>query len=706
MRRIDIKKRAKNKRIFIYPLLLWFIFLPLILPISVRAAEEKTKPKQRQEYQAAPKIANWNFQWSIDSEEEVEQLAKWDLIIADVHQEKNSRKRLEKIKEINPDIKIIAYISLADIRPDAAELPEGVPRQIIGQSLKDNPGWITHLSNGNPAEWWPTYYIMNVTDNAPKNAQGQRFNDFFPQYIREEVIQDPLWDGVFYDNLWTGVSFVSPHIDLNQDGIADAPDVANQQWQDGVREILQKTRKYAKQDRKKFIITGNGGIEYHDSVNGVAFEHFPNTTYGAWIDSMEKYYFILRNALPRQYAIINANVGNSGKNTDYKKFRYGLTSTLLSDGYYSFDNGDKSHTEKWYFDEYDAVLGEPISGAYNLLNPAHPTQLREGVWRRDYESASVIVNSTTKPRTINLRTGLEKIKGVQDPKFNSGEVIGKITIPAKDGIVLLQRLTQIRDSAFINGAYTKVFDNQGTQVRKSFFAHDGSFAGGVQIFKLPTGDRTVVAGQNMVTVYNRRNDQIVSFAPYGNGYSGGVNVALAKMGKKKKKQKYYIVTGPKQGGAQVKIYTLKGKVVNPGCFPYGKDGGNGINVAAGDFNGDGRQEILTAPGTGGAPHIQMINKKCKAVAPGFFAFPSHWKTGANIAGGDLNGDGTDEIIVGPGKGGAPMVKMFNNRGKLVSGGFLAYQKSDRSGVYVSAADMNQDGIDEIITSSFAIFNSF
>jgi len=37
--------------------------------------------------------------------------------------------------------------------------------------------------------------------------------------------------------------------------------------------------------------------------------------------------------------ILNSNTGNSGQRSDYQKVRFGLTSALLSDGYYSFDYG-------------------------------------------------------------------------------------------------------------------------------------------------------------------------------------------------------------------------------------------------------------------------------------------------------------------------------------------------------------------------------
>ncbi|HLD21809.1 MAG TPA: hypothetical protein VJB65_02820, partial [Patescibacteria group bacterium] len=63
-------------------------------------------------------------------------------------------------------------------------------------------------------------------------------------------------------------------------------------------------------------------------------------------------------------------------------------------------------------------------------------------------------------------------------------------------------------------------------------------------------------------------------------------------------------------------------------------------------------------------------------------------------------------VVGAGPGGSPMVRIFSKRGKLLTPGFYAYQKSDRSGVFVSTTDLNADGKAEILTNSYSIFNFF
>lgn len=677
---------------FALPGVFFGMFALLLLPMQYAHASHRPDD--------APPIANWNFKWSIDSNDEVETLSEWDVLIIDVENEHFSRERLQQLKEANHDIVLLAYISMTDIRPDAGELADGTARKYIGEQLDDNPEWVVTLADGKRAEWWPNYDIMNISSRSPR-VNGKRFNDFFSEFVRDAIVKDPIWDGIFFDNLWESITFVSSNVDLNNDGLADGKKKANQAWRKGTKKILTSTRDSAKKFRKGFIITGNGGTRYYQHVNGVGLEHFPKTVYGGWTDSVEEYFTIMRLAERDQFSIINSNVNNTGNRENYRKFRYGLTSTLLDDGYFSFDNGDQSHRERWYYDEYDASIGQPVSGAYNVLRADDPTTVREGVWRRDYENASVLVNSTNSVQTVQFNTGVEKIKGTQDPAVNSGAVVGSVTIPPRDGIIVLQRLRQVRDATFINGAFSKVFDANGNEVRNSFFAFDGSFPGGTQIHKVSAQNKTVVAGNTRVEVFNGQNHKESSFAPYGDKFTDGVNIAVGTLYGGKKT---YIVTGPKKGSAQIRIYDLNGTLIHAGCNPYPAEFKGGANVAVGDLNGDKRMEIIVAAGFGGGPHIRILNNNCEVINPGFFAFDKSLRLGVNMTVGDLNGDGKAEIIAAPGPGGGPQVRIFNKNGTLLSAGFFAYEPSDRSGVLVSTADINSDGIDEIVTNSFSLFN--
>lgn len=668
----------------------------LFFALPVRS-DARTRPDD-----AAP-LASWYYKWSIDSKAEAEELAEWDILIIDIESAHYSRNRLEYIKELHPQIKFLAYISMTDLLPTAANLDEGTTRKEIGEMLEEHPEWLLRTADGDTAHWWQDYYVYNITNKAPE-VDGDRFNEWFAKLMRDTVVEDDLWDGIFFDNLWEGISFVGDDIDTNNDGIAESKKAMNKQWRKGVRTILRKTKSYANNEgRKKFIITGNGGTRYHKNVHGIGFEHFPNTVYGDWVDSMEEYNFILSGDTRTQYAFLNSNTGNTGARTDYRKFRYGLMSALLNDGYYHFDDGDGSHTQAWYYDEYEVSLGAPRGAAYNLLDLSNSTALKEGVWRRDYDEVSVIVNSTDQDQRVRLGSGFEKINGTQDTSTNNGQRIGSVTIPARDGIMLLHALTTIDNATFVNGAFTKIFGWNGNEKRNSFFAFDSRYSGQTQVHRISKNNKTVVAGDTYVDVYNGANKRVARFAPYGEGYTDGINVAVSNLYGGKKK---YIVTGNKRGRARVRIFDMAGNVVNDGCYPYAPGFQGGVNVGVGNVMGGKSQEIVVAAGFGGGPHVRILSNNCTVLHPGFFAYEEHLRIGVNMAVGDINGDGRSEIVTGAGPGGGPHVRIFNKDGKLLSPGFFAYDKSDRSGVLVSTADTDDDGKDEIITSSFAIFEGF
>ncbi len=77
-------------------------------------------------------------------------------------------------------------------------------------------------------------------------------------------------------------------------------------------------------------------------------------------------------------------------------------------------------------------------------------KLQEGdrnVYRRDFEHGIALVNATAAPVTVNLNGSFRKIKGTQCPSVNDGSLVTAVTIPAKDGIVLLRETTVAANTA-------------------------------------------------------------------------------------------------------------------------------------------------------------------------------------------------------------------------------------------------------------------
>jgi uncharacterized repeat protein (TIGR01451 family) len=113
----------------------------------------------------------------------------------------------------------------------------------------------------------------------------------------------------------------------------------------------------------------------------------------------------------------------------------------------------------------------------------------------------------------------------------------------------------------------------------------------------------------------------------------------------------------------------------------------GVRVAACDVDGDGRDEIITAAGPGGGPHIRILRVRASEIAEivGFYAFEPDFGGGVHAACIDVNADGAEEVVVSAGAGRAPEVRVFStgpNRADLVTS-WLAYDSAFAGGVRVA-----------------------
>jgi len=131
-------------------------------------------------------------------------------------------------------------------------------------------------------------------------------------------------------------------------------------------------------------------------------------------------------------------------------------------------------------------------------------------------------------------------------------------------------------------------------------------------------------------------------------------------------------------------------------FPFSSTYTGSVNIATGDLNNDGLQEIVVGAGSGGGPHIRIFDNFGKLISQ-FFAFNPGFRGGVNIAIGDVDGDGLGEIIAGAGSGGGPHVRIFDKDGRSLTGGFFAYDKNFRGGVSLAVGDTDGNGQKEIIT---------
>ncbi|PIY95771.1 MAG: hypothetical protein COY66_05930 [Candidatus Kerfeldbacteria bacterium CG_4_10_14_0_8_um_filter_42_10] len=251
-----------------------------------------------------------------------------------------------------------------------------------------------------------------------------------------------------------------------------------------------------------------------------------------------------------------------------------------------------------------------------------------------------------------------------------------------------------------SSSYTNMFGG--------FFAYDDTFRGGANVSACDVNgdgiDEIIAAtgpGQApWVRVYDRTGDMTIEFKAYADNITGGVYVACGDVDGDGKGE---IVTGVPEGfGPHVRVFDGEngGIDVTAGFFAYASNLRTGIRVATGDLDGDGVEEIICGTGNGAGTHVRTFTGTGEMIfTPGFFVGSETERTGIKVSAGDIDGNGKAEIITasGPGKV-PPEIKIYNRYGtEMLS--FLPYSATFSGGVKVAAGDVDGDGIDEIITGA-------
>jgi len=109
----------------------------------------------------------------------------------------------------------------------------------------------------------------------------------------------------------------------------------------------------------------------------------------------------------------------------------------------------------------------------------------------------------------------------------------------------------------------------------------------------------------------------------------------------------------------------------------------------------------TGAGEGGGPSVNVYSSLDNSVLASFFAFEEDFKGGVQTAVADVNNDGISDLIVGAGAGGGPRVQVFNGATNFTTTlfDFFAFSTAFSGGVSVAGGDFNADGFADIVVGA-------
>jgi len=262
-----------------------------------------------------------------------------------------------------------------------------------------------------------------------------------------------------------------------------------------------------------------------------------------------------------------------------------------------------------------------------------------------------------------------------------------------------------------------VFDAVSGLEKFSFLAYDAAFRGGVRVAAGDVnGDGTAdiitapgIGAERLVKIFDGKTGEqfaapLDGFLPYTTGFGRGVFVAAGDVTGDGRAD-ILVGTGSGNNSApRVKVWDPATQTFAYNFLAFGAAFHGGVRVAAGDVNGDGRADIIAATGPGGMPLVRVFDGATGLPLAGrlgrFLAGPVGFRGGLFVSAGDVDGDGLADLVVGVGadRGTEPRITVYYADGKSPTS-FLAFDNAFRGGVRVGTADVNGDGREEVVVGA-------
>ena len=369
-----------------------------------------------------PRLANiWG---SYDGQHGTDFFANYDLFVASGWGEQGNQ--AAAIRASNPNAKILlsqdATYSNPAWDPLTRQWMESQPDdEGYNCVLRDTAGQVLLV------EYWG-HPMYNMTEAACREILARRSTDNFLS-SSPSAGDNLAYDGIYWDRLHDTISWLSPNIDSNLDGLADDPAALDAAYLAGMKDFFTRLRSRL----PSAVLMGNDGPQvYAPWINGRLYEWqlatiLDGASSMSWNEIIDSYRdWSGRGSSPHTTFIESAPEDLFSKKytfqhldqapaameaeaaASYARMRYGLTSALMGDGLFSYDYGADWHGNPWWYDEFGWIasqkqalslpppgyLGQPQGQAALLSEPlSTPDQVANGSFSNGLSGWNFWVNT-------------------------------------------------------------------------------------------------------------------------------------------------------------------------------------------------------------------------------------------------------------------------------------------------------------------------
>jgi hypothetical protein len=300
-----------------------------------------------------------------------------------------ARANAEILRKADPRIVILPYFDVIE-GPYNPALPKNF--------------WLYDTS-GAKVSTWPGYYRVDT-----KNPSVL---DMTKAAVLKRAFTEKVWDGSFLD-CWEPDSYLVPSLR------AAGPDqIIITNIGHLPREVSPLANGAMSEDELNLVTEGR--LDFEDLMD----------RYQRWCRDSAKPALSIISCYPRtidpdpwkwakKSATERRRIIDAGRTDDMAMMRFGLSFTLMGEGFFAYDAGTQQRGTDWWYPEYDAPLGAASGPAREVL---------KDVWTRDFEGGVVYVNGSLYDEEILFKNNMKDI--------STGRIAKSFILPSFDGRIFI-----------------------------------------------------------------------------------------------------------------------------------------------------------------------------------------------------------------------------------------------------------------------------